>query len=316
MKKKVFHILLSIVMTATLLTGCKSKNADDLPQPVITPRQSELLKALDVMPEDITSVTIQDDHFEEHVLTDPVEWSFLYTYDSAEEVYLPGVSYEDVEPRIASFTTAPDSQYVSLNTETDDIYFHVSANGEILYIHSYTSEDGNLMYDPIIFRSFEYPLNTARWESLIRQHGGTVETAHNRVRGLLRYMRIWPDDIDSIEITDMDVHSDFPVYVSEVSKDWKFLSTYTEEQNSSELYHEFLIYPTSGIITVNAGDVSAILRALPSGEIMPFERLNEKTGDRMIVWRRVFTSSTPFDSKAQMQLLDSAKSQGPPLEEK
>lgn len=303
MKKKVFHILLSIVMTATLLTGCKSKDADDLAQPVITPRQSELLKALDVMPEDITSVTIQDDHFEEHVLTDPVEWSFLYTYDSVEETLSPSENEEARDKQLASFFCAPDSQLVTLNAGTDDISFFVSGNGEILY-------------DLKIFQSSELPLNTLRWENLIRQHGGTIEKAGKKVCGLLRCMRIWPGNIDSIEITDMDNDSDLAKYVSEVSKDWKFLSTYTTDgQSLKEIYPEFFLLPASRGITVSAGDVRVLLRTIPSGEIMTLSRLNVETESEIQLPFIIFTSSKPFDSKAQIRVLNSAKLQGPPLVE-
>lgn len=299
MKKKVIPILLYVVMAVALFTGCNSKDATDLPQPVITPKQSELLKALNVMPEDITSVTIQDDHFEEYVLTDPVEWSFLYTYDSVEETLPPSENEEARDKQLASFYCAPDSQLVTLNAGTDDISFFVSGNGEILY-------------DLKIFQSSELPLNTLRWESLIRQHGGTIEKAGKRVCGLLRCMRIWPGNIDSIEIPDTDNYPN--VYVSEVSKDWKFLSTYTTDGGEvEELLPEFFAFPTSWAITVNAGDVKVLLQTIPSGEIMTVSWLNVETENEIQLPFFIFTSSKPFDSKAQIRVLNSAKSQGPPL---
>ena len=308
MKKKTLPVLLYVVMAIALLTGCKSKDADDLPQPVITPRQSELLKTMNVMPEDITSVTIQDDHFEEYVLTDPVEWSFLYTYDSVEETLSPSENEEIWNRQMATFFCAPDSQLVTLNIETHKINLFVSGNGEI-YAYGNDVKNG-----PKIFRSSEFPLNTVRWESLIRQHGGTIEKASKKVCGLLRCMRIWPGNIDSIEITDMDNYPD--VYVSKVSKDWKFLSTYTTDgEDPTELLPEFLAFPTSWIITMNAGDVKVSLRVLSGGEIMTARWANTKTGNAMQLPFLSFTSSKPFNRKAQIRVLNSAKSQGSPLVE-
>lgn len=125
-----------------LPAGCK--HAPDKPQ------QSELLKALEIRPEDILNIEIRDDEHNVFILSEPEIWDFLLTYQESTEI----------GDRMSEFFIYPGSREVVIQTLDERKTIRVTDAGDVLgHDRIYTSDT-----------PFDYEL----WKELVTEQGGCV----------------------------------------------------------------------------------------------------------------------------------------------